>query len=76
MKYQKLVNELNNLLGSATRRSQKHQDKLDLYLGQFKAEEQKLRRKLEKADNKTSRGQLKKELGAVKEAYAILGAYS
>lgn len=74
MKYQKLVNELNNLLGSATGQSHKHQEKLNLYLGQFKTEEQKLRRKLENENNKTSRGKLKRELGVVKEAYAILGS--
>ena len=73
MKYQKLVNELNNLLGSATRRSHEHQEKLNLFLGRFKAEEQKLLEKLENENNKTSRGKLKRELGMVKEAYAILG---
>lgn len=74
MKYEKLVNELNDLLGSATERSHKHQEKLNLYLGQFKAEEQKLRKKLENKSSKMNRGKLERELGMVKEAYVMLGA--
>ena len=74
MKYEKLVNELNDLLGSATELSHKHQEKLNLYLGQFKAEEQKLRKKLENKSSKMNRGKLEKELGMVKEAYVMLGA--
>ena len=74
MKYEKLINELNDLLGLATERSHKHQEKLNLYLGQFKDEEQKLRKKLKNESSKASRGKLERELGVVKEAYVILGA--
>ena len=74
MKYERLINELNDLLGSAAERSHKHQEKLNLYLGQFKAEEQKLRKKLKNESSKMGRGKLERELGMVKEAYVILGA--
>ena len=74
MKYQNLVNELNNLLDSATRKRHKHQKKLKFYLGQLKTEEQKLRKKLEKENNKPTRRKLKRDLGVVKNAYAILGS--
>ena len=74
MKYEKLINELNDLLGSATKRSHKHQEKLKLYLGQFKAEEQKLRKKLKNESSEMNRGKLERELGMVEEAYVMLSA--
>lgn len=74
MKYEKLINELNNVLGSAAKQSQKHHETLKFFLQQFKAEEQNLRKKLEKENSKTSRKKLKRELGTVKKAYELLGA--
>ena len=73
MKYQKLVDELNNLLDSATRQQKKRRETLKLYKAQFMAEEQKLSQKLKKNSDKAIRKQLKKKLGLVKEAYTILG---
>lgn len=74
MKYQKLVDELNNLLDSAARQQQERQDKLKFYQAQFMAEEQNLRNKLKKSSDKANRKKLKKELGMVQKAYTILGA--
>lgn len=73
MKYQKLVDELNNLLDLAAKEQKKRRDTLKFYQAQFMAEEQKLRKKLKEASDKANRKKLKKELGLVKEAYAILG---
>ena len=74
MKYQKLVNELNNLLDSAARRHHKHQKKIKLYLGQFRTAEQGLHKKLAKEKDKNSRRKLKRELSAVRKSYAVLGS--
>ena len=73
MKYQKLVDELNNLLDSAARQQKKRRDALKFYQAQFMAEEKNLRKKLKKASDKASRKKLKRELGLVKEGYTILG---
>ncbi len=72
MKYKKLVNELNNHLELASKEQHKHQTKLKSYLGRFKTEEQDIRTKLEKENDKTSRRKLKKELDLVKVAYGML----
>lgn len=74
MKYQHLINELNNLLDSAAKKRRKHQKKLKLYLSQLKTEEQKLRNQLKQETNKTARRELKRDLGVVKNAYAILSS--
>ena len=74
MKYQKLVNDLNNLLDSATKQHHKRQEKLEFYLRQLKAEEKKLRKKLEAKNNKIMRRKLKKDLSLIKNTYAILGS--
>ena len=74
MKYKKLINESSNLFDSINEQQRKHQKKLKLYFVQFKTEEQELRKKLKKENGKNSRRKLKKELGIVKEAYAILGS--
>ena len=73
MKYQKLVDELNNLLDSAARQQKKRRDTLKFYRTQFMAEEQNLRKKLKKTSDKASRKKLKRELDLVKQGYAILG---
>jgi hypothetical protein len=73
MKFQKLVNELNGLLDSSAREQHKHHEKLKFYLRQFKTEEQDLRKKLKREDNKTNRKRLKRDLGMVKKGYQILG---
>ena len=74
MKSQKLVNELNSLLDSATRERQKHQATLKAFFRDCKDEEQIIRKKLNKEHSKTNRKKLKKELGMVQEAYDILNA--
>ena len=73
MKYQKLVDELNNLLDLAAKEQKKRRDTLKFYQAQFMDEERKLRKKLKQSSDKVNRKKLKKELGLVKEAYAILG---
>ncbi|MBL3527178.1 MAG: hypothetical protein JMN27_13065 [gamma proteobacterium endosymbiont of Lamellibrachia anaximandri] len=72
MKYQKLLNELDSLLDSATKQCHKRQDELKFFLGQLKAEKKKLRKKLERKNTKTMRRKLKKELSLVENAYANL----
>ncbi|MCU7928274.1 MAG: hypothetical protein KZQ97_17800 [Candidatus Thiodiazotropha sp. (ex Dulcina madagascariensis)] len=74
MKYQKLVNEINFLLGSVTKEREKQRKKLKYHLRQVKAEEQKLRKKLEKENCGASRKKLKRELSSVKKAYVLLDA--
>jgi len=74
MKYQKLVNDLNNLLDSAARQHHERQETLKFYLGQLNSEEKKLRKKLERKNNKTTRRRLKRDLGLIKNTYAILGS--
>ena len=73
MKYQKLVNELNNILDSATREQQKHLRKVEAYLEQFKAEERALEKRMRKESDEVGRAKLEKKLNTVREAYAILG---
>jgi len=73
MKSQKLVNELNDLLDSAARERKDHKKTLRTFFRQFKDEEQDIRKKLTKENNKASRKKLKKKLGMVQEAYDILG---
>ncbi len=72
MKYQKLVNDLNNLLDSANRQHHKRQEKMKFYRGQFKAEEKILRKKLEKETNIKHCRRLEKELGMVKDGFKVL----
>ncbi len=72
MKYQKLVNELDSLLDSATKQCHKRQDELKFFLGQLKAEKKKLRKKLERKNTKTMRRKLKKDLSLIENAYANL----
>ncbi|WP_177419588.1 hypothetical protein [endosymbiont of Lamellibrachia barhami] len=74
MKYQKLVNELDSLLDSATKQCHKRQDEFKFFLGQLKAEKKKLRKKLERKNNKAMRRKLKKDLSLIENAYANLGA--
>lgn len=74
MKYDKLIDELNNLLDSAACEQEKHQKKLQLFFEQFRSEEKKLLKQLKKENLKTNRNKLKKELGVVQKAYTILGA--
>ena len=44
MKYQKLIDELNELLDSAASQQKERRDTFKFYQAQFMAEEQKLRR--------------------------------
>ena len=73
MKYQKLVDELNNLLDSAATQQQERRDKLKFFQAQFMAEEQKLRKLLKKNSEKAKRKKLKKDLRMVQKAYTMLG---
>ena len=73
MKYQKLVNELNILLDSATKERQRHQEKLKAYLEQFKAEEKELQRKMRNENDEVGREKLERKMNTVRQAYTILG---
>jgi len=72
MKYQNIVNDLNNLFDSASREQHKREHTLKAFLRQFTSEEQKLRKKLNKASNDHKRSKLKKELDLVKAGYKLL----
>lgn len=72
MKYKKLVAELNSLLDSVARQRDRHQKKVKQYLEQFKSEEKELRKQLENETDKGGREKLERDLGLVKQAYAIL----
>ena len=72
MKSQKLVNELNSLLDSATKEHQKNQKILRAFYKQFKVEEQKVRKELKKERNERNRKKLKRKLSVAQEAYHIL----
>lgn len=74
MKSQKLINELDTLLTTASIERKKHQKTLKAFFQQFQNEEQSIRMKLDKEKSKSSRKKLKKELGMVREAYDILSA--
>lgn len=74
MKYQKIVDDLHTQLDSAAREQHKRKQKLEAFLGQFRSEEQKLRKKLRKVSNDSMRLKLKKELGLVEAGYKLLGA--
>ena len=72
MKSKKLVNELNSLMDSAESKRQKHKKILKTFFRDFKKEEQKIRKKMKQENNKASLKKLKRKLGMVKEAYALL----
>ncbi len=74
MKYQKLVDELNDLLDSATMERQKHQETLRSYRGKIEAEEKNLCTKLECENDYINRRRLRRELGMVKLSYEYLGS--
>ncbi len=74
MTYQKIIDELHTQLDSAAREQHMRKQKLEAFLGQFKIEEQKLRKKLKKASSGSMRLKLKKELGLVETGYKLLGS--
>ena len=75
MKYQRLTNELDDLLDLIDREEDKRQESLNDYFWRLRAEERKLRRKIENEENKNSRRKLKKKLNNVIEGYDLLGAH-
>lgn len=60
MKFQRLTNELDDLLILIDREEDKRQESLNDYFWRLRAEERKLRRKIENEENKNSRRKLKK----------------
>ena len=74
MKSQKLVNELNDLLDSAAKEHHERQKTLKIFFRLFKEEEQDIRKKLSKENNKANRKKLKRKLCMVQDAYEILHA--
>lgn len=74
MKYQKLVDDLNNLLDLAAETQKKRQKKLKYFFEQLQSEEQRLLKKIKKEDKKANCKKLKKELHMVHQAYDLLGS--
>lgn len=74
MKYQKLIDELNDVLESTSHCRKKHQETLKTFLNQFKAEEEKLTKKLQNASDDERCNKWKRKLGKVREAYELLEA--
>ena len=72
MIYQKLVDELNSVIEATSHCRERHQETLRTFLVQFKAEEEKLIRKLKKATDENSRNKWEEKLGLVREAYQML----
>lgn len=74
MKSKKLLNELNTVLESTSHCRNKHQEVLKSFLMKFKAEEEKLVKKLKNATDENSRNKWQEKLGLVRGAYEILEA--
>lgn len=72
MKYQKILDELNGVIESTNHCRMKHQEILKGFLAQFKAEEEKLTKKLNESTDDESREKWEEKLGLVKEAYHLL----
>jgi len=72
MKYQKIVDDLNNELDLLAREQQEHGKKLEVFRRQFKTEDQKVQKRLKKESENDKRSKLKKRLDLVKEGYELL----
>jgi len=72
MKSQKLIDELSAAIEATSHCRTKHQETINSFLIQFRAEEEKLRRKLKKATDENGRSKWEEKLGLVREAYEIL----
>ena len=74
MKVQEIISELNEQLDYFAKYQIDRQEQLNIFNKQFKAEEKKIHKRLEKQTNKNSRRKLKKKLGIVNKAYVMLDA--
>ena len=74
MKSQALLNELTSVLDATSQCQKRHRETLKFFLMQFKAEEEKLVKKLKNATDENSRDKWERKLGLVREAYEILEA--
>lgn len=74
MKTEKLAEKMDNEIAATSECRQQHQQKLQAFLTQFRAEEEKLVSKLKQATDENSRKKWQEKLGLVREAYEILEA--
>ena len=74
MKTKKLADKMDQEIAATSECRQMHQNTLKTFLMQFKAEEQKLIKKLKKATDENARAKWEEKLGLVREAYEILEA--
>ena len=72
MKYQKIVDDLNNEFDLVAREQHERGKKLSAFLRQFNTEDQKLQKRLNKGNEDNKRSKLKKQLNLVKEGYELL----
>ncbi len=72
MRYQKIVDDLNNEFDLVAREQNKSGEKLETFLRQFKTEDQKLRKRLKNGVKGNKRSNLKKQLNLVKAGYELL----
>jgi len=72
MKYQKIVDDLNNEFDLVAREQHERGEKLNAFLRQFNTEDQKLQKRLQKESEDNKRSKLKTQLNLVKEGYELL----
>ena len=72
MKYQKIVEELNEELELAARCQQDREKRLEGFRKQLKIEEQKLKAIMKRVSEGGMRSEIKRQLTLVKEGYQLL----
>ena len=72
MKYQKIVDDLNNEFDLVAREQHERGKMLNAFLRQLKTEDQKLQKRLNKGSEDNKRSKLKTQLNLVKEGYELL----
>lgn len=72
MKSQKLISEFNGLLETIAESQHERNRVLGAYRSEVKKKEKKLLKNLKHTSNKTNQRTIRKELGLVKRAYALL----
>ncbi len=74
MKLKRLVKEFDELLDAIERQQQKYDKQLKVHHRKLKENEKVLLKRLKSAEDKANRKKLKRELHAIEEAYALMGA--
>ena len=72
MKYQKIIDELNDQFESAVRCQKHREKKLEAFRRQLKIEEQKLKKIMKRVSEGSTRSEIKRQLSLVKEGYELL----